>query len=139
LTAVAEHGQTPIGLGSVDADVTLLGGRPAALHGLGDDQADRHEVLAVLRPRLDARELQEVFDDAAHAMSLGVHALVESVGDVRIVLVEQRLRKQRQRSHGRLELVADVRDEVRARCFEAMLLGDVLDHRQCTGLRPWHR
>ena len=91
------------------------------------DQVHRHVVAPGLLVGLDAGELEEVVDGAADAERLGEHALGQAVGDGGVVLGQQRLGEQRQGADGRLQLVADVGDEVAAHRLEAAPVGDVVD------------
>ena len=88
-----------------------------------DDVADR------LLAELDPRQLEQVVDRARHAVRLVDHALGDAVHDAEVVLVGQRLGEHGQRPDGRLQLVADVGDEVGAHGVDPPPLADVLDRR----------
>ena len=51
----------------------------------------------------------------------------QTLGDLGVGLDEQRLGEEAERAHRRLQLVADVGDEVAADLLEPAALGDVLD------------
>ena len=61
---------------------------------------------------------------------LAGQALGQAPGDLRVLLVEQRLGQQRQRPHRGLQLVADVGHEVAAHVLQAAALGRVLHHHE---------
>ena len=78
---------------------------------------------------LDAGQLEQVVDRAADPQGFGEDALREATDDIGVVLTEHRLGQQAQRADRRLELVADVGDEVATNGLEPASFGDVLDAR----------
>ena len=88
---------------------------------------DRDRLATGRALAFDAREVEQVLDDAIDAERLGVDALGESLRDGGVALELQGLGEQSERPHGRLQLVTDVGDEVAANVFEAPALGDVFD------------
>ena len=120
------------GLGHLDADGAQLGRGANPLNCFRDHEVHRHD-LSHRRPlHLDATQLEEVVDGSTDAVGLVHEALGETFAERGVVFGEQRLGQQRERPDGRLELVADVRDEVRADSLEPGSLRDVVDR----GERP---
>ena len=116
-----------IGSSSGDFDLQLVRRLADALCGFCHHEVDQHRLARRRLLVLDAREVEEVVNDPADAEGLGVDPVRESLGDLRLVLRKQRLGKQPDRAHGRLQLVTDVRDEVTPDVFEAAALRYVLD------------
>ena len=84
---------------------------------------------------LDPRQLHQIVDRAGGAVRLLEHPVGDPPDRRRVVLVDQRLGEHRQRADGRLELVADVGDEVGADRVDPAPLADVLDERERTAVR----
>ena len=108
----------------------LLGRHLDLHHALaheGDDVAlqEIHAFLAVVQ----SRQLQQILDEAVHAVRFVVHDAQEAPGHVRIVhrAVHQGLRVALDRRERRLQLVRHVRHEVALHVLELLPFGDVLD------------
>ena len=136
LAAVADDGQPVSRLVDLDLDAPLLGCGTDALDRLGDEQVHRYRLPARLLLGLDARQLEQVVDRAADAEGLAEHPLGEPPGRRRGRPRQDRLRQQRQRTDRRLQLVADVGDEVAAHRLEPAALGDVIDDDERTDRAP---
>ena len=102
---------------------------PHPLDGVGHDQVDQHRLARRRLLGLDARQVEQVVDDAAHPEGLVVDAPGQALGHLGIGLGDERLGQQAERAHRRLELVADVGHEVAADLLEPAALRDVLDER----------
>ncbi len=128
LRLAAAHGQ-PALAAAHDLDAAGRGGRAGAVDGLGDHLVDRHEVLLGQRVgALQPREVDELLHQPGQPAGLVLQPAGEAAHRGRVLArVEQRLGEQRHRADRRLELVADVGDEVAAHRLDAAGLGDVLD------------
>ena len=104
------------------------------LDRLGHDEHGGHRLARRRALGLEAREVQQVVDDARHAERLEVDPLGEPRGHRGITLDEEGLGKQAEGADRRLQLVAHVGDEVAADLLEAPALRDVLDHGEHTEL-----
>ena len=102
------------------------------LDGVGHDQVDQHRLAGRRLLGLDAREVEQVVDDAADPEGLVVDAPGQALGHLGVGLGDQGLGQQAERAHRRLELVADVGHEVAADLLEPAALGDVLYQRDDT-------
>ena len=96
-------------------------------HGLPGDGGEVDDLVQRLAPELDPRQLQELVDDAGEAVGLADQLGREAGDDLRLVLVGQRLGQQRDGADRRLQLVADVGDEIRPHRVQADPLAGVLD------------
>ena len=112
-----------------DLDAALVRRGPHPLNGVGHDQVDQHGLARRGLLGLDAREVEQVVDDAAHPEGLVVDAAGQALRHLGVGLGDQRLGQQAQRAHGGLELVADVGHEVAADLLEPAALRDVLNER----------
>ena len=113
-----------------DLDVPLLGELAGALDGAVDDVADGDGVADRLLAELDPGQLEQVVDRAGDPVRLVDHPRRPSRWTTPgSVLVDQRLGEHGQRPDGRLQLVADVGDEVGAHGVDAPTLALVLDRR----------
>ncbi len=88
---------------------------------------------------LDLGEREEVIDRSSHPKRLGEHPLGEALGHARIVLRQERLRQQPERTDRRLELVADVGHEVAPHRLEPAPVRDVVDRDEHTEAHPARR
>ena len=104
-----------------------LGRLADALGRLGHDEVDEHRLPRRRLLVLDPGEVEKVVDDPADPERLGVDPVRQTLGHLRLVLDEERLGEEADGPHGRLQLVADVGDEVAADVLEAPALGDVVD------------
>ena len=127
LAAVAEHRDRRGGFLEFDLDAPLLGRRPDSFCGFGHDEVDEHGFARWRLLVLDARQIQQVVDDPRDAECLGVDPLRETPRHLGFGLGKQRLGEKPERTHRRLQLVADVGDEVPADFLEPTPLGDVID------------
>lgn len=104
----------------------------APVDGLGDQlvHADRLGVLegiVVLHPR----QVDELLDEVGEPGGLYLHTSGEALDGLRVVRgVHDGLGQEGERADGRLELVADIRDEVAPYRFDPPGLGEVLDEEQ---------
>ena len=112
-----------------DLDPPLLGGGPDPFDGVGHDQVDQHRFACRCLLRLDAREVEEVVDDAADPEGLVVDAARQALRHFGVGLRDQRLGQEPERADGCLELVAHVGHEVTADLFEPASFGNVLNER----------
>ena len=94
LPPVAEDRQPVVGLAHGDLDAGVLGGGADPLHRLGDDQVHGHRLAVRRLTALDPAQLQQVLDGPTDPRRLGDDALGETAGDLRVVLVQQRLGEQ---------------------------------------------
>ncbi len=99
------------------------------LNGIGHDEVDQHGLAGRGLLGLDAREVEQVIDDAADPEGLVVDAAGQPLRHVGVGLGDERLGQQAQRAHRRLELVAHVGHEVAADLLEPAPLRDVLNER----------
>ena len=129
LAAVAHDRDRGRGLLQHDLDAALVRRGPHPLDGVGHDEVDQHRLARRGLLGLDARQVEQVVDDAAHPEGLVVDAAGEALGHLRVGLGHERLGQQAERAHRRLQLVADVGDEVAADLLEPAALRDVLDQR----------
>ena len=81
LSPIAEDDLVGLGLVEVDLDLVLLGGGADPFDGVRDDERHRDGLARGGALTLDAREVEEVLDDAVDAERLGVDALGETLGD----------------------------------------------------------
>ena len=112
-----------------DLDAALVGRGPHPLDGVGHHQVDQHRLARRRLLGLDAGQVEEVVDDAAHPEGLGVDPAGQALRHLGVGLGHQGLGQQPQRAHRRLELVAHVGHEVAADLLEAPAFRDVLDQR----------
>ena len=112
-----------------DLDAALVRRGPHALDGVGHHQVDEHRLARRGLLGLDARQVEQVVDDAADPEGLVVDAPGQALGHLGVGLGHEGLGQQPQRAHRRLELVADVGHEVAPDLLEPPGLGDVLDQR----------
>ncbi|CAM4153179.1 hypothetical protein JAAN108728_13830 [Janibacter anophelis] len=113
-------------------DVLGLGLDAQVLEGERDDVLDLDE-LRVLQDRraLEPGELDDLLDQARQAHRLTLHPTGEAVDGLGVVLgVHDRLGEQGDATDRRLELVADVGDEVASGLLDAAALGLVVDEQQ---------
>ena len=103
---------------------------PHPVDGLGDHQVHCDRFADRRALDLDATQLEEVVDRATDAVGLVHESLGQALAHALVVLRVQRLREQRECADRRLQLVADVRDEVGAHRFETCALGRVVDRTQ---------
>ena len=129
LAPVAHDGHRGRGLVQHDLDAALVGRGAHALDGVGHDQVDQHRLARRGLLGLDARQVEQVVDDAADPEGLVVDAPGQALGHLGVGLGHQGLGQQAERAHRRLELVADVGHEVAADLLEPAALGDVLYQR----------
>jgi hypothetical protein len=137
LAAITGHAHVGRDLQRSDLDRARLGERTGPVDRFSHDGADVDEIDDRCFPELDAGQLEEVVDRARHAVALVDHATEEPLDDLGIVLDGQGLGEHRQRTHRRLQLVADVGNEVGPHRIEAAAFADVLDrrHRRSVGQR----
>lgn len=131
LAAVAPDPQ--VGRASGDHRDVLGAGRVAgAVDGLVDQFLDGHRLGVFQRVVvLDPGEVYQLLDEVGQPGRLDLHAPGEPGHRLRVVgRVHDRLGQQRQGADGRLQLVADVRDEVAAYGLDAAGLGQVLDEEE---------
>ncbi len=127
LAAFPDDRQAGAGLGHLDANGAQLGRGTNPLNCFRDHEVHGHD-LSHRRPLdLDATQLEKVVDSPTDAVGFVHEALGETFAERGIVFGEQRLGQQRERPDRRLELMADVRDEVRADSLEPGSLRDVVD------------
>ena len=120
LAAVAEHGEAPRRLVDDDVDVALVGERRTRSTASATSSADGHHLRSAAgRPARCGDSSSRSSMMRADAVGLGDHALGQAAHERGVVLVGDRLGQQGQRADGRLELVADVGDEVGAHGLEA--------------------
>ena len=129
LAPVAHHGDRRRRLVQHDLDATLVRRGPHPLDGIGHHEVHQHRLARRRLLRLDAGQVEQVVDDAADAEGLVVDAAGQALCHLGVGLRDQGLGQQAQGAHRRLELVADVRDEVAADLLEPAALRDVLDQR----------
>ena len=129
LTPVTHDGHGRRGLVQDDLDPALVRRGPHPFDGVGHDQVDQDGFARRCLLRLDARQVEQVVDDAAHPEGLVVDAPGQALRHLGIGLGDQRLGQQPERAHRRLELVADVGHEVAPDLLEPAPLRDVLDQR----------
>ena len=72
----------------------LVGAGTNALHRLGDDVFDGHDLVIGRLVDLDAGQLEQVVDGAPDAQRLGEDPLRQAADDLGVVLAEQRLGEQ---------------------------------------------
>ena len=87
---------------------------------------ERHRLAARRLLRLDEAEVEQVVDDAGQPLGLLHDPLGERPGDRGVVFRGERLRQHLERADRRLELVADVGDEVAAHALDAVHLRHVV-------------
>ena len=102
---------------------------PHPLDGVGHHQVHQHRLAWRGLLGLDAGQVEQVVDDAAHPEGLVVDAAGQALRHLGVGLGDQRLGQQAERAHRRLELVAHVGHEVAADLLEPPALRDVLDQR----------
>ena len=73
-------------------------------------------------PGLDAREVEEILDDATDAERFGIDTFGQAVGHRGVLLELEGLGEQSERAHRCLELVRHVGDEVTTDVLEASTL-----------------
>ena len=129
LAAVTHHRHRGRGFVQHDLDAALVGRGPHPLDGVRHHQVDQHRLAGRGLLGLDARQVEQVVDDAAHPEGLVVDAPGQALGHLGVGLGHEGLGQQAQRAHRRLELVADVGHEVAPDLLEPPALGDVLDER----------
>ncbi len=129
LAPVAHDGDGRRGLVQDDLDAALVGGGPHPLDGVGHDEVDQHRLAGRCLLGLDARQVEQVVDDAADPEGLVVDAAGQALGHLGVGLGDERLGQQAERTHRRLELVAHVGHEVAPDLLEPAALRDVLDQR----------
>ena len=112
-----------------DLDAALVGRGAHPLDGVGHDEVHQHRLARRGLLGLDARQVEQVVDDAADPERLVVDAAGQALGHLGVGLGDEGLGQQAQRAHRRLELVADVGHEVAADLLEPAALRDVLDER----------
>ena len=112
-----------------DLEAALVRRRPHPLDGVRHDEVDEHRLARRRLLGLDARQVQEVVDDAAHPEGLVVDAAGQALRHVGVGLRDEGLGQEAQRAHRRLELVAHVGHEVAADLLEPAPFRDVLDER----------
>ena len=127
LAPVSHHGHGGRGLVQDDLDPTLVRRGPDTLDGVGHDEVDQDGFARWRLLGLDARQIQQVVDDATHPEGLVVDAPGQALGHLGIGLGDESLGQQSERAHGRLELVADVGHEVAADLLEPAPFRDVLN------------
>ncbi len=129
LAPVPHDGDGRRGLVQDDLDAALVRGGPHPLDGVGHDQVDQDGLAGRCLLGLDARQVEQVVDDAADPEGLVVDAPGQALRHFGIGLGDERLGQQPEGAHGRLELVADVGHEIAADLLEPAPLRDVLDER----------
>ena len=139
LLGVPQHLQAAFA-GGHDGD--LLGRRVdcAGVDRGGDHVVDTERLRSLERVvALEPRELDDLLDQSGQPFTLLEHPTRKALDRLGVVgCVVDGLRQQANRADGRLELVADVGDEVAADGLHPSLAGSVLDQRQhqpCTQRR----
>ena len=107
----------------------VLGEGSRSIDRTRHDVHDLDGVANGLLSQLDARELHQVVDRPGDPMRFGDHPFRHSAHDVRVALVGQRLGEHSEGADRRLQLVADVGDEVGAHSVDSPAFADVLDRR----------
>ena len=119
-----------------DGDLRLVRSRSDAADRLAEHGHDVEVAELGVVAELDAAQLQQVVDRGAGPVGLRDHPLGESGDDVGVGLVADRLGQQAERADRRLELVADVGDEVPSDRLGPLLQRAVVDQGQPTRLAP---
>ena len=91
LAAVAQHGDGRRGLVQDDLDAPLVRRGPDPLNGVGHDEVDQHRLAGRGLLGLDAREVEQIIDDAADPEGLVVDAAGQALGHVGVGLGDQGL------------------------------------------------
>ena len=130
LAAVAQDDDLVGGLVEIDPDVALLGRGQRARPRVTHQRADVDGLANGLAAELDARQLEQIVDRRRRAVRLVDHLAGQALHDLDVVLVGDRLGQHGQRADRRLQLVADVGDEVGAHRVEPGPLADVVDRRR---------
>ena len=127
LPPVADHPQRRPIICHQQTDVTPLGQPANPVRSVLENPGGR-ELLAVgITTQFDPRELEKILDSEREALGL-LHDLARQARHhVRVIGIGERLGEQRQCAHRRLQLMADIRHEVRPHCIEPGTFGDVRD------------
>ena len=99
LAPVAHDGDRGRRLVQHDLDAALVGRGPHPLDGVGHDQVDQHRLARRGLLGLDAREVEQVVDDAAHPEGLVVDAAGQALRHVGVGLGDERLGQEAERAH----------------------------------------
>ena len=130
LPPLADDREARARLDDLDLDAPQVRALAHPVDGLGDHQVHGDGLADRRALDLDATQLEEVVDRATDAVRLVHESLGQALTHALVVFRVQRLREQRECADRRLQLVADVRDEVGAHRFETCALGDVVDRAQ---------
>ena len=119
----------------LDDDAGGGGGPLHAVDGVVEQDADRDRLATRRLLGLDEAQVEQVVDDLAQSLGLLHHELGHVTGHERVGLRREGLGEDLERADGRLELVADVGDEVAANAIDPMDLRHVVhEHRRADRL-----
>ena len=133
LVAVAQHQQRARGRGGVDLDVAVAGQGLQAVGDLADD-GDEIDLLVgpQMRVELDAREREQIVDQARHAVRLHLHDGEEALARRGILARRalQRVDEARQRGERGAKLMAGIGDEVGTHLLDATQRREIVKREQ---------